>query len=109
LSDLLNDRSIWINSNPSLPDDGATFHNSDLWIGPRPFRIGRWTVLATVIHELAHIAGAGGAATGLVCTAFSTACHAAERAVLACGMGKQSELSTGVDDPWTPYNPGIGG
>ena len=58
LSDLLNDRTIWINSDPSLTDDGATFHNKDLWIGPRPFRIGRWTGLATGIHELAHIAGA---------------------------------------------------
>jgi hypothetical protein len=109
LTNLLDDGAIWINFNPTLADDGATFHNNDLWVGPRPFRIGRWTVLATVIHELAHIGGAGGAATGLTCSAFSTACHAAERAVLACGLGRQSELDTGVDDPSTPYNPGIVG
>jgi hypothetical protein len=109
LTNLLNDSSIWINFDPTLTVDGATFHNNDLWLGPHPFRIGRWTVLATVIHELAHIAGAGGAATGLVCSTISAACHAAELAVLACGMGKESEHTTGVDDPWTPYNPNISG
>jgi hypothetical protein len=109
LTAILNDSSIWINFDPTLPDDGATFHNKDLWIGPRPFRIGRWTVLATIIHELAHINGAGGAATGLTCSSFSSACHAAERAVLECGMGKRSELNTRTDDPATPYNPNITG
>jgi hypothetical protein len=109
LTNLLNDSSIWINFDPTLADDGATFHNNDLWLGPRVFRVGKWTVLATIIHELAHIDGAGGAATGLVCTTFSTACHAAERAVLECGLGNRSELRTGVDDPRTPYNPTIGG
>lgn len=64
-------------------------------------------MLATVIHELAHIGGAGGGATGLLCTAFSSACHAAERAVLECGLGNRREHRTGVDDPATPYDPGI--
>lgn len=109
LTNLLADGTIWINFDPTLTVDGATFHNNDLWVGPRPFVIGRWTVLATIIHELAHIGGAGGAATGLVCGAFSAACHAAERAVLECGMGKRSERRTGVDDPATPYNPNIVG
>ena len=109
LSVLLYDSSIWVNYDPALADDGATFHNRDLWIGPGPFRIGRWMVLATMIHELAHINGAGGAATGLVCNAFSAACHAAERAVLECGLGRRTEQRTGVDDPATPYNPNITG
>lgn len=114
LTNLLNDRSIWINYNPTLAADGATFHNNDLWIGPGPFRIGRWQVLATIIHELAHIGGAGGAATGLVCSAHSAACHAAELAVFECGMGKASERvpQAGggfIDDPQTPYNPNITG
>jgi hypothetical protein len=109
LTSLLNDSAIWINFDPTLASDGQTFHNNDLWVGPGPFRIGRWTVLATIIHELAHIAGAGGAATGLVCTTLSPACHAAERAVLACGLGKESELTTGIDDPSTPYDPNISG
>ncbi len=109
LQNLLDDGTIWINFDPTLTVDGATFHNSDLWVGPRPLRIGRWTVLATIIHELAHINGAGGAATGLVCSAFSVACHAAERAVLECGLGRRSEARTGVDDPATPYNPNIVG
>src|SRR5262245_19218971 len=49
LTNLLNDSSIWINFDPNLADDGATFHNNDLWLGPRVFRIGKWTVLATII------------------------------------------------------------
>ena len=109
LTALLNDSSIWINYDPALTVDGSTFHNQDLWIGPGPFRAGRWVVLATIIHELAHINGAGGAATGLVCSTFSTACHAAERAVLECGLGNRRELRDKIDDPSTPYNPHIFG
>ena len=107
LTQLVNDGRIWINFDPTASVDGSTFHNQDLWIGPRPFRVGRWSVLATLLHELAHIAGAGGGATHLNCAAFSTACHAAERAVLECGLGNRSELRTGTDDPATPYDPTI--
>jgi hypothetical protein len=107
LTSLIHDKSIWINYDPGTGDDGYTFHNSDLWLGPKPFRIGRWSVLASILHELAHIGGAGGGATGLSCTAFSASCHAAERAVLECGLGKRSERRTGVNDPATPYDPTI--
>ena len=62
------------------------------------FAAGQQMVLATLIHELAHAGGAP-ILTG----------HAAERAVLACGLGKQSELKRGVDDPKTPYDPTIMG
>lgn len=109
LTNLLADSSIWINYDPTLTVDGATFHNNDLWVGPPAIRKGRWQILATIVHELAHIGGAGGAATGLVCGGWTAPCHAAERAVLECGMGKRSELSSGNDDPNTPYNPGITG
>lgn len=107
LTNLLDDNTIWINYDPTINYDGFTFSNNDLWIGPGPFRIGRWQVLATLIHELAHIGGAVGGAA--VCGAFSGPCHAAERAVFECGMGRNSELNTGVDNPETPYNPNIFG
>jgi len=108
LTDLLNDGTIWINFDPTLGNGGFgfTFSNSDIWLGPFPFRIGRWTVLATIIHELAHIDGAIG---GAACDAGGAGCQDAEQAVLACGLGKQSELRTGVDDPATPYDPTIRG
>lgn len=43
LSNLLADSSIWIKFDPTLADFGETFHNNDLWIGPRAFKVGRWT------------------------------------------------------------------
>lgn len=108
LTDILNDGTIWINFDPTLDNHtfGFTFANSDIWVGPFPFRIGRWTVLATIIHELAHIDGAVG---GAACTPDGAGCADAERAVLECGLGKRSELRTGVDDPSTPYDPTIRG
>lgn len=67
-------------------------------IGPLAFRKGRWMVLATLIHELAHCNGAaGGNAT------------VAEDALPHCGLGSMNELRTRVDDPQTPYDPGIEG
>lgn len=96
LTDMLNDRSIWINYNNHPTLYGFTYQNNDLWICPRSFRIGRWTVLATLIHELAHINGAGDD-------------HAAELALVSCGLGKRSELTSGKDDPRTPYDPTING
>jgi hypothetical protein len=100
LTQLLGDASIWINYHPTMPHFGETnaVGGKEIAISNSSYRIGRWTVLATLVHELAHTNGApGGAST------------AAERAVLACGMGKASELTTGVDDPSTPYDPTIGG
>jgi hypothetical protein len=97
LTNLLGDSSIWINFDPALGDFGATWGNNDLWIGPSAFRIGRWTTLATVIHELAHIDGAPGNGPD------------AERAVLECGLGSDAERRTGKDDKKTPYDPTIDG
>lgn len=100
LTSLLNDRSIWINYDPSATEFGANSvaHPNEIAIGPSAFRIGRWTVLATLIHELAHVDGApGGASTQ------------AEEALLHCGLGRWSEFRTGRDDPHTPYDPDISG
>ncbi len=58
----------------------------------------QWIMLATLVHELAHINGAPGGAS-----------KQAEDALLACGLGRRIEFATGTDDPKTPYNPGISG
>lgn len=100
LTSLLNDRSIWINYDPTATEFGANSvaHPNEISIGPSAFRIGRWTVLATLIHELAHVDGALGGAS-----------RDAEEALLRCGLGKWSEFRTGRDDPETPYDPAISG
>ena len=97
LTDLLGDASIWVNYNSGIAHYGEAIGN-EIAIGPMSYRIGRWTVLATLIHELAHVDGAPGAPS-----------RQAEEALLHCGLGKGTEKSTGVDDPKTPYNPGISG
>lgn len=97
LTSILRDRSIWLNyeDNPRRYGATETLHHRDVAISSTAFRKGRWVVLATVIHELAHVGGAQGSG------------HAAEQAVLACGPGLPSELRRGRDDPRTPYEPGI--
>ena len=107
LTSLLDSRHIWINYGGDVHGlYGWTYQNNDLWLCDGALRRGRWTVLATLIHELAHIAGAGG---GRACDVWSSRCHAAERAVLECNLGYHGELSTGIDDPRTPYDPTISG
>jgi hypothetical protein len=73
LSELLGDSSIWVNYGPGIPGTGQISPDGkEIAIGPKAFNIGRWTVLAALIHELAHSNGApGGDST------------AAEQAVLA--------------------------
>jgi predicted Zn-dependent protease len=96
LSQLLDDRTIWINYHNTMLGSGGTSaeHRKEIAIGSKSFRFGRWWVLGTLIHELAHVNGA-------------ERTHAAELALLHCGLGKQSERNTGVDDPSTPYNPNM--
>jgi hypothetical protein len=101
LTALLADNALWVNYHATLVDFGVTpggVFATECAIGPAAFRIGRWTVLATLIHELAHCNGAPGGASTV-----------AEDALPHCGLGKRSELRTRVDDPSTPYNPNIGG
>lgn len=101
LTNLLADSSIWINYGPSLTVLGETNHagGTEIAIAPSAYRVGQWTVLATLIHELAHVDGVRGRISPL----------AAEDALLACGLGRQSERTTGVDDPRTPFDPTIRG
>lgn len=102
LTALLADKAIWVNYHPTLTDygvtPGASGFATEFAIGPAAIKIGRWMVLGTFIHELAHCNGAGGGTS-----------TAAEDALPHCGLGTMKELSTKVDDPATPYNPGIAG
>ena len=101
LTQLLGDFTIWINYAPNLDGKvGATdkLSHSEIAIAEVAYRFGRWTVLGTLIHELAHCGGAPGGAS-----------KAAEDALLACGLGKRSERRTGVDDIGTPFDPGAEG
>lgn len=100
LTSILNDSAVWLNYDPTTTAFGlhsGTFNN-EIAIGNAAFRIGRWTTLATVIHELAHLNGAPGGTD-----------KRAEEALLHTGLGKWSEFRSGVDDPNTPYDPTIGG
>jgi len=100
LTQLLADNTIWINYHPTMVHYGETnaVGGKEIAISNTAHRIGRWTVLATLVHELAHSNGAPGGAD-----------QSAERALLACGLGKRSERTSGVDDPHTPYDPDIEG
>jgi hypothetical protein len=99
LTQLLNDNTIWVNY-ATFGEYGQTnfVGGKEIAIGIRAFRIGRWTVLATLIHELAHVNGAPGRPSTF-----------AEDAVYHCGLGSHHEHFTGTDDPKTPYDPRIEG
>lgn len=98
LTNMINDGSIWVNYGPHIeaPYYGkAFFANGEIGIADRAFQMGRWTVLATIIHEFAHLNGAPGHGGDT----------RAEEAVYHCGLGTAEEYYGLVDDPRTPYNP----
>jgi hypothetical protein len=99
LSQLLADRTIWINYSSTMPHYGeAVLSGKELCISETSCRVGRWTVLGTLVHELAHINGAPGNPSKL-----------AEEALLHCGLGRMGEKTSNVDSRDTPYEPGISG
>jgi hypothetical protein len=112
LSDLLADSGIWINysddSEMSQPCSGETSGPGDteITITKSTTMVGQWSILATLIHELAHVDGVPG---GLASGEFGPPDTRAEDALLPCGLGYLSEQSSGVDDPNTPYMPGTDG
>jgi len=101
LTALLSDNTIWINYDPVPGAYGRTNFagGREIGIGDQSYNAGRWTVLATLIHELAHVNGVRGRISP----------RAAEDALLHCGLGNRNERKTGVDDPKTPYDPSIRG
>jgi hypothetical protein len=99
LRSLLADRSIWINFTHELPLPGVGITmGKEIGLSHWAFMQGRLIVLATLIHELAHVGGAPG-----------TPSQAAEEAALHCGLGHWAEKHTGIDNPHTPYIPGHSG
>jgi hypothetical protein len=99
LTQLLADRRIWINYAFDWYGRGVRQPGSnDIGIGDLSYLSGKEAVLATLIHELAHIAGAPGGDS-----------RAAEEALIHCRLGKKSELETGINDPSTPYDPDVKG
>lgn len=55
------DPTIWISFDPTLVGGrfGATLAN-EITLSQYACRMGAWTIVATLIHELAHVNGAGG-------------------------------------------------
>ena len=99
LTNLLADRRIWINYAVDLPIRGIRQDGSnDIGIGELAYLRGKNMVLATLIHELAHIAGALGGAS-----------RAAEEALIHCRLGHQSEADSNIDDPRTLFDPNAEG
>lgn len=102
LLELLSDSNMWINYHPTFngygitPGYGSGFA-TEFAIATFAFRAGKRLVLATIIHELAHCNGAPGGDS-----------RVAEQALIACGLGKKSEID-GKDDPKTPFNPTVRG
>jgi hypothetical protein len=63
-AEIWNDPNVWINFDPSLAasDFGATRQGTkESTISANALKRGRWTVAATLVHEMAHVDGVGGA------------------------------------------------
>lgn len=75
--DVFDDASVFISFDPSGPDSGATdsVGGKDITVGKREFRVGRWSVAATLVHEFAHVNGAPGGLSA-----------AAETTLTCCGL-----------------------
>ncbi len=101
LTNLINDSGIWVNHAPSVAPLTGEIHvpTREIGLSDIPFNKGRWVLLGTIIHELAH-------ANGAPITGGDTS---AEDALYPCGLGTSDEFFGGDDDPRTPYRPGIGG
>lgn len=101
LTSLLDDNTIWINYSPIIGANlgqTSTEYPHEVALGTLAFEGGRWTVLGTLIHELAHVGGAP-----------ADTDQRAEQALVYCGLGSWSELKTRRDDPRTPFVPWIQG
>jgi hypothetical protein len=57
---VLDDASVFVSFDPAGPNSGRTdaVGGKEITIGAREFRVGRWSVAATLVHELAHVNGA---------------------------------------------------
>ncbi|TYC49481.1 hypothetical protein FMN50_25975 [Rhodobacterales bacterium] len=99
LTSLLGDSSIWVSLVEPCPFNYGESWEAHNAIGVTALALvsGQQQLLATLVHEFAHING------------VDSSGHSAELAALACGFGNWKELLTGEDDPDTPYDPSING
>lgn len=100
LTQVLEDSETWVHYSPRLKPAGENYVSpywAEIAISESQFQIGRKAVLGTLIHELAHAAGAPGYG------------KAAETALVYCGLGTFIEKDTLVDDPNTEYRPNLEG
>lgn len=76
--DIFNDDAIWISYCPDNSNYGFTnvVGGSDITICEMAFRWGYWTVIGTLVHEMAHTNGA------------TTTTHDAEGTLIPCGLSK---------------------
>lgn len=78
------DNSIWINFDPvRVAGDYGASRGKEITLTAYTLAMGRWTVAATLIHELAHVNGAPGIT------------HQAEATLRSC-------LLVGLEDPGSP-------
>ncbi|HEY2787682.1 MAG TPA: hypothetical protein VGJ05_22180 [Fimbriiglobus sp.] len=61
-TEVFDDATVFISFDPDGPSSGATdsVGGKDITISVKELRVGRWTVAATLVHELAHVNGALG-------------------------------------------------
>jgi hypothetical protein len=66
-TEVFDDSTVFISFDSAGPDSGATnaVSGKDVTINFREFRVGRWAVAATIVHELAHVNGAPGGSSPL--------------------------------------------
>ena len=97
LTALLADSSIWVSYYTGETQRGCYYYQNgyhEIGLSYFAFRT-RDQALGTLLHELAHAGGAPGDTSQ------------AESALIHCGLGTMTELRSGIDDPKTPYRPGI--
>lgn len=56
-----NDKSIWISFDPDISGNkwGVTLNAKHVSLTAYALKMGKWTTAATLVHELAHVNGAG--------------------------------------------------
>jgi hypothetical protein len=98
---LIDDHTIWIDYDPSNSKCGwckpSTYPN-DIVVCRYALAMGRWSVAATIVHELAHLDGAPGRERIPRSTVEK---HSAEFSVRKCRMmsGKGPYMDTYVEEP----------
>jgi hypothetical protein len=99
---LIDDHTIWVSYDPSNTGSWwciPSTHPNDIVVCRYAFAMGRWSVAATICHELAHLNGAPG---GEGIPRSTAGKHAAELSVRKCRMmsGSGPYMDTYVEEPW---------